>query len=290
MLLGTAAIWGVNSSVVKLLIAHFPAPGIAVVRVALALSVFVVVVGAREGRPPVSRRSLPFLALSGLLGVWLNQVGFIYGLENTSAASMTMILATIPIFVGLGAFLLGWERPGWRHWTGVAVALGGVALIVLASPHEPGQGNALLGDLLGLLAAAGWAAYSLMLRPLMRSYSPYGISLYVLLVGVILLAPLGLPALTTVHMTAISLGDVLRMLYTGVIALAFTNILWFVGVDRLGPSRATVYSYPQPFFGVIAAVIILHESLAVLQVIGGVAILFGVIFGDEPRPVAPSPD
>jgi drug/metabolite transporter (DMT)-like permease len=280
----TVMIWALNVIVVKLLLGHFEPLALAVVRFVLTTSVFAFIVPLREGSISVSRRHLPLLLGAGLCGIWLNQVAFVYGLENATAATITLLLTTIPVFAGIGSMVLGWERPGWRHWTGIVVGFAGVALIVLSTPQTSGHTSNLLGDFLGLVTAASWAAYSLMLRPLMLAYSPFRISLYVAAIGLVALLPLGLPQFAGSHLAALSIGDWGLVLYSSLGAIVLTNVFWYTGIHRLGPARTTVYSYLQPVAGVVFALIILNEPLALLQLAGGAIVLGGVIFGRERNP------
>jgi drug/metabolite transporter (DMT)-like permease len=192
---------------------------------------------------------------------------------------MTMLLTSIPVFAGIGAFLLGWERPGWRHWSGVVISVVGVALVVAAAPSTSGHPVTLTGNLLGIITAASWATYTLMLRPLMKVYSPLRISLIVLLIGLLALLPLGIPEMGGIHLGGDAPRYLALLVYAGVGAIALTNIMWYTGVARLGPSRTTVYMFLQPLFGVLAAVMILGESLSPLEVLGGATILAGILYG-----------
>ena len=58
--------------------------------------------------------------------------------------------------------------------------------------------------------------------------------------------------------------------------LFLTNILWFTAVDRVGPSRASLFSNLQPFFAVVFALILLSESLQPLEIVGGILIFAGI--------------
>ena len=43
--------------------------------------------------------------------------------------------------------------------------------------------------------------------------------------------------------------------------LFLTNILWFTAIDRVGPSRASLFANLEPFFAVLFAVLLLGERL-----------------------------
>src|SRR5439155_10901896 len=96
-------------------------------------------------------------------------------------ATVALMFGTLPIFVALIAQALGQERLHFRHWLATVISFSGVALVALGA--SGGIGSDLGGILLGLVASVTWAAYSVAMGPLMRLYSPYRISAFMLLVG-----------------------------------------------------------------------------------------------------------
>src|SRR5919204_465263 len=59
--------------------------------------------------------------------------------------------------------------------------------------------------------------------------------------------------------------------------LFLTNLLWFTAIHRVGPSRATLFANIQPFVAAVFALLILSEHLHLLQGLGGVTILLGIL-------------
>ena len=110
--------------------------------------------------------------------VYLNQIGFVYALEKTSASVVGLILGATPIFAALAGLALGTETLHARFWTGAVLSFGGVALVALGSGGE--VSGDLGGVLLGVLTAATWAGYSILVTPLMTRYSATRISALVL--------------------------------------------------------------------------------------------------------------
>jgi drug/metabolite transporter (DMT)-like permease len=66
-----------------------------------------------------------------------------------------------------------------------------------------------------------------------------------------------------------------------------TNVLWFTAIDRVGPSRASLYANLQPFLGALFALLILSEQMTALQVVGGLAIAGGIALSRR-RPAIPA--
>jgi drug/metabolite transporter (DMT)-like permease len=72
--------------------------------------------------------------------------------------------------------------------------------------------------------------------------------------------------------------------------LVTTNFLWFTAIDRVGPSRASLWANLQPFLAAIIALIALSETLTALQVAGGLALAGGIVLAPRPSPPVPDAD
>ena len=160
-----------------------------------------------------------------MVGIFINQVAVIYAVQKAGAANVGMLMASAPIIAALLARKLGHERIGARHVVGIAVAATG-ALLVLYGGGGVG-GAPLIGWLLGLVTAATWATYSVLLRPLMARYSAERLSAAVLLTGSAMLIPVSLPQLATQDWGAPSGNAWLALGYSLVFSLLVTNVLWF---------------------------------------------------------------
>ena len=136
------------------------------------------------------RQHVWLLVAAAALGIWLNQLSYVYALEYSSASTIALILGATPIFTALIAFAIGLERLHRRFWIAAAVSFAGVALIALGK--SGGVSGSLKGDALGVATAATWAAYTVAIAPLMRSYSPYRISALVLAIGWVAVALTGI--------------------------------------------------------------------------------------------------
>src|SRR5918912_2199591 len=187
MLLATVLLWGFNFTVTKYVLEHgFQPLAYSVIRYGGAALLFAALTIRREGGLSVSRRDVPLLLVAAGLGVLLNQLTYMYAVKLTTASTVALILGTTPIFTALIARLVGVERLSRRFWAASVVSFGGAALVALGS--KGGISGNVAGDLLAVGTAATWAAYTVIVAPLMRSYSPFRISAVVLLVGWVPLA------------------------------------------------------------------------------------------------------
>jgi drug/metabolite transporter (DMT)-like permease len=274
MLLSAIGLWALNLTVTRYILTHgFRPLTFGTVRYGLAALVFISLTLGSERSLRVARRDLGLITAAALV-LWLNQLGFVYSLKTTSASVIALILAATPIFAALFALALQTERLPGRFWLGATLSFAGVGLVAL------GSGGALRGDLggilLGILTAATWAAYSMLIAPLMGRYSPSRISALVLTLTWVPIALSGL-AQTRHQDWALGWRVWVLLAFATLGPLVVTNILWFRSLDRIGPSRATLATNLQPFVAALFAVVLLGETIGPLQLAGGAAIGAGIL-------------
>ncbi len=285
MLLGTVLLWALNATVTRYVLTHgFQPLAYATTRYACATVLFWAFTYAREGSFRIALRDLRLVLLAALF-IFCNQLCFVYGIDKTSAATVTLFLGTTPIFIGVLASVVGLERMGRGFWVATIVSLAGVAMVASGSGGFSGR---LVGDGLAVLTAVTWAGYSVLIAPLMRRYSPFRISSLVLLFGWI---PLALAGARQTAGQSFHFGALMWAGFAFAVLgpLFLTNILWFTAIGRVGPSRASLFSNVQPLFGVVFALLLLGEHLTRWEVIGGVAILSAVLVERSRRPVPEPP-
>jgi drug/metabolite transporter (DMT)-like permease len=274
MLLATILLWALNLSVTKVILDHGLQPlSYATVRYALAGAIFVAVTLVVERSLRIERRHVAVLAFAAVT-LWLNQLSFVFALDATTASTIGLLLGAIPIFAALFGLVLGRERLTGRFWVAAAISFAGVGLVALGSGGD--VSGSYVGILLGLSTAATWAAYSVAVAPLMRTYSPYRVSAVVIPLAWVLIAIVGLPT-TRSQDWSVGWEIWLLLLFATLGPLVLTNVFWFRSIHRIGPARATLAANLQPFVAAILAVILLSEPLGLLQVLGGLLIAAGIL-------------
>jgi drug/metabolite transporter (DMT)-like permease len=286
MLLVTVTIWAFNFTVTKYAFENgFKPLAYSSVRFTLAGLLFAALTYGRERSFRLERRHLLLLLGAALVGIYLNQLSFVYAIDLTSASTTALIFGTLPVVTALFAFAFGIERLSRRLWIAAALSVAGVALVAVGA--EGGLAADLLGNLLAFAGAATWGLYSVAIVPLMRHYSPYRISAVALLVG-------ALPALLTALPQLLDQDWQLpALVWAGFVfavvgPLVVTNVLWFTAIDRVGPSRATLVANLQPFLAALFAVVLLSESMTVVQVLGGAAIAVSLVVARRRPAVEPA--
>ena len=281
MLLGTVSLWALNFTVSKYILDHgFRPLAYSSVRYACAAVLFAAITLAWENSLWIGRRELPLIVFCTAV-LFGNQLSFVYALKFTTATTVALLFGTLPIFTALVARVSRVEHLSLRFWLAACLSFAGVALVAIGSGGE--LSTDLKGDGLALLGALTWAAYSVAIAPLMRRYSPFRLSAVLLLAVTVPLAATG----------SVQLGgqsfDFGALVWVGFAfavlgPLVITNLHWFTAIDRVGPSRASLFANLQPFLAAIVALLVLSEKITKVQVAGGLAIAGGIVLASRRGP------
>jgi drug/metabolite transporter (DMT)-like permease len=284
MLLSAIGLWALNLTFSRYILTHGLQPlAYSTVRYGLAGLVFVGIVVVAERSLRIDRRHLGVVLSTGVV-LAVNQMAFVTALESTSASVIGLILGATPIFAALIGLAFGREVLPARFWVGATVSFAGVGLVAV------GTGTALSGDLVGIawgiLTAATWAVYSVLVTPLMRTYSASRISAVVLPISWVGIVIVGASQTRSQDW---DLGwEVWALVLLATLGpLVVTNVLWFRSLDRIGPSRATLATNLQPFLAALMAVVLLDERINPIQIAGGLLIGVGILAARRRSPVSP---
>ncbi len=279
----TVVIWSFNFTLTRYVLQHGVQPlAWSALRFTTAALLFAGITLAWERSLRMTRRDVVFLFGAAVVGIWLNQLGFVYSLEYTTASTAALVFGTLPIFTMIVASTTGVEHLSRRFVAAALVSFGGVVLVALGASGEV-AGNP-VGIALAVLGAATWAVYSVAIAPLMRRYSPFRISAVGLLMGAALILPTAAPQLSSQDW---DLGPKIWAIFVIAVTgpLVITNILWFTAIDRVGPSRASIYANLQPFLGAVIALLLLSEEMTLVQAAGGLAIAVGIVLARRGAPI-----
>lgn len=275
-LLLTTAIWGVNFPIAKSVLAVLDPFAFAGMRWIIAAAVLAVVVLARTRDLAVPWRDFFVMAALGGFGVAVLQTIWTNGLAYTTAAKGSILVSTTPIFAALGGALIG-RNPSLRAWCGAALGFGGVFVLVNNSLTAiTVGGGSPKGDLMMLAVAAMWAIYSAGAAPMIARHGALKTTFWIMVVGSFCLAVVALPEMTATDWSAVGLRTWSELLYTAIFAAALGFVWWYEGIRYLGPTRAMLYSYLIPVFGVAASALMLGDVMTPVQLLGAALALGGV--------------
>lgn len=222
-------------------------------------------------RPRLKLRAVLLLSIPGLffasdIAMWN------WSVVLTRVANATLFVNFAPIFVTLVAWFWLGERFGWKFVVGMALALAGAAVLLLLSRGE-GEGR-LLGDALAFGAAVFYAGYLLGVKRLRDRYSVSAIMFWSTAFAAVCL--LGIALVNGERCWGASLSGWLNVLGLALVCHVAGQGLIAYSLAHLPANFSSVTLLIQPVSATAFAWVLLHEKLGLLQVAGGVLVLFGI--------------
>jgi drug/metabolite transporter (DMT)-like permease len=207
---------------------------------------------------------------------------FALGIGFTTALTSQLLYLLVPVLVLIGARLFFKEALTPAKVIGTALGIVGVCFVLLGSLQ--GQlANSLgtpLGNILILLAALSWSAFSLLAQRQSRAYHPLELSCYALLTSSAIIPLLILPELLrhqALHSPLSGLA-VIGALGLALVVSASRDLSFQWGVKGSSAFIASTMGFLGPFLTVAYAIPLLGERLSASLLISGALILAGLFF------------
>ena len=199
------------------------------------------------------------------------------GLQWTAAANGLLLNSFIPILIVLFGALFYRQRLSLAQAAGLALSFAGVLAIIL---HGEWERLATLtfsaGDLVVFCAMISWALYTLWLRAIPPEIDRIGLMGAQIAVAFLFLVPMYLGELAFGYAPNWRAESFAALAYLGVFPSVLAYLFYNIGVARVGAARAGMFIHLIPVFGVILAVLFLHETLHAYHALGMTAILSGI--------------
>jgi drug/metabolite transporter (DMT)-like permease len=277
-------VWGINFSVQKAVFTAVTPGGFLFVRYLIMPVCAVALLWQRFGTawPRLPRAEWWALLRLGLLG-HLMHVGLVtFGIDWSTAFSSSLILACGPVFTLLLLRWLGVERLSRAQIGGVAVACVGV-LIFLSDKLLGAQWRASGGDLVLLVAAFFFSAYTVAAKPLIERHGGVVVMAYATLLGAVPVLLLSLPAGLKVDWPSVPLAIWAGLLWAVVVSAFAGWIVWgWVNAVR-GVARTAPLMYLMPPVAGLVAWWVTGEGYGAIKLLGAAVTLLGVAIAQFAR-------
>lgn len=263
-------------------------PG-AVVLLRVALAAFVLAPFGlrsllRHGRttPGAWRRELPTIVVYGMLAVAASQFCYFSAVQHMEVGPAILIEYTSPAAVVAWLWLRHGQRPAPITVAGAAVAALGLVLVL--DLIGGGVGLSVAGVLWALGAMVGAAVYFVLNAEGGVDLPPIALAWLGLVVGAAVLGVLGLTHLMPLHAATgtvrLAQSDVpwwVAVLVLGVVTAALAYAAGIAAGRLLGARLASFVALLEVVSSVLFAWLLLDELPGVVQVVGGLFILAGVV-------------
>ena len=218
---------------------------------------------------------LPQIVIVILAGLfWVGDlVSWHWSLSATNVANSTFFATSSPIFVTVMAWLFLGERYQRLFFAGALFTLLGSATLMSASIVY-GNGT-ILGDGLGLITALCFGSYVLLVRSLRSRMGAGAIMFWTGLISTPFFLIISI--LSNELLFPQSMGGWFALLGLALITHLAGQGLLAYGLGKVQAGPASILVLLEPLMAAALGWLILFESLNVLQIVGGVMILGGII-------------
>jgi drug/metabolite transporter (DMT)-like permease len=243
------------------------------VRFLMAAALFWVLVLAGGGVRELRARDVAAGLGLGACGYALQAGCYFAALERIDASLLSLLLYTFPAMVAAAAFALGRERLDRRRLVALAVALGGLVLVVAGA--GAGAIDA-LGAALGLTAAVVYTTYILVSDGVVSRVSPRVLAALVC-TGAAVTLTAGSSLLGQFRPEALTPAGWGWLACLAAVSTVGAISLFFAGLRRVGPTTSSILATVEPLVTVTLAFLVFGETLLAVQLVGGALVLAAVV-------------
>lgn len=226
---------------------------------------------------PYRGRELGMLLLGSVVGIPVQYMIQFQGLRLTTVSHASLIIGVIPVLLAATSAVFLKERLNPLEWMALGTSALGALLIALSGSHaHSGPQPSWRGDLLVLLSLFAAVVMILCSKRLIGNHDALQVTTATIVLGtVVLVAWAELTGPLRVHFSPTVWGATFAQ---GILATAVAYVLWNWGLAHMPASRAGVFLNLEPAVGALLGVILLHEHLGKIALLGGALILFAAVY------------
>ena len=225
------------------------------------------------------KKELPVLLLSGV-AMGFNWILLFEAYKYTTVSVATLSYYFAPVLVTLACPILFKEKIGAKQWLCFGMSTLGIILITGVGDLSAGSDH-LKGILFGLSAACLYATVVLLnkfikgVTGLHRTFLQFAAAVAVLTPYVALTDGFTLGSL--------ELSGWICLLVVGLVHTGLAYCLYFSSIEAISGQQAAILSYVDPLMAIFVSVLLLGESMTLVQALGG-ALILGFTLWNELSP------
>ncbi len=276
--------WGVIAPVSKMVllsgvITSLALSGIRITGGALLFLLFTwILPKSFETRQRIDRKDIWKLILCATLIISANQGLYIIGVGLTDPVDSAVMCSLTPVLTMILAAIFLHFKMTWLKVGGVLMGLVGVLILVAGTAASEIAVNPVLGNLLCLGAQLCAAIYYVGFEGIIKKYSPYVLMKWMFYISVLTYVPICLPDMLKVDYTALPWEIWAGLAFIITIPTFFGYLMIPLAQRSLKPTVVSAYSYLQPVFAAIVAVMMSVGDFGWSKVVATCLIFVGIYF------------
>ncbi len=187
--IGANVIYGINYVVAKGIMPDFMQPRMIILLRVVGASIIFWLVASLYPRQRVAKKDMFRIAICAFFGIALNQVMFFEGLNLTTPINASIIMVGTPILVLVFSHFILHDKISRNKIIGIVLGFSGAAYLILSGGSLSLESGTFLGNLFIFINASSYGLFLVLIKPLMKKYSPITLMKWVCLFGIIYVLP-----------------------------------------------------------------------------------------------------
>ena len=272
-------IYGLNHTIAKVIMPHhIGAFGLVQLRLIGAGFIFFIV-SLFAPKQKIDTADYLRLFFAALLGMCINMLMFLKGLELSTPINSSVIITLTPVMVLVLSYIFLKEKIGLLKLGGIMIGFAGALILIFYSKKvNINAPNTTLGNIMFLINASAFAGYLVLSKPLTQKYNTLVLMKWMFLIGIILAFPITFKEFSAVKWASLPFEAVWRMTFVVIGTTFLTYLLNMYALKSLPASTIGAFIYLQPPIAIIYAIITGNDTLDMVKIIAMILVFSGVYF------------
>ena len=271
-ILGASLMWSVEPIFAKLAYTNsdfLQTSGIRAIIVAITAMLYVVI--TNKGNLKVKKEHLPKLVYIGVAGTLFADLLYFFALTKIPVINAVLIGHMQPIFIILiGFFILKEDKLTKFDYSGILIMIiAGVLVTTKTVENFSEMRFGTMCDIYVVMATVAWSTTAIVMRKYLKHLNSGVVTFYRYTVA---------STIFVVYLlirSSLVLANIYQVLVGLVVGVG--TILYYEGLKRIKAAQVSAVELSTPFFAVVFAFIFLREKATVMQLLGIVLLVVGIL-------------
>lgn len=266
--------WGLSFLFIKVAVGAVSPLWIVALRTTVGGAVLILILHLRGRRLPRGARAWLDLLVLALLSNAVPWTLVAWAQQTIPSGLAAVVNSLVPASTLAVAVLVGVERLTGRRVVGLALAVVGTVVVVSGELGQPGRASGVAIVAAATLLYGSSAVYAK--RYVSGRHAPLAVATGQVIVAAVLSLPVAALVGPTPRWGDLDGGVVASIAILGAVGTGVAFLLFYLLIERVGPTNATMVTYVIPVIGVAAGWALLGERFGWHVLAGGAVIVLGI--------------
>lgn len=270
LLLFTVMMFGLSFVSIKISMVVFPPISMAFYRFLIACFILYPILQRLSPGEKLKKKSIPLMAISGMLGITLYFYLENNGVLRISANDASIIIAMMPVAAAVGEGVFLKKKLSFISLSAIFTSILGIYIIIGGKL----DGGSLAGYLYMISAIITFTVFLIITKPLFDTYSDIAVTFYQGLFGTIAFIPF--LWFEKVNWELLTPNILFHFLFLAIGCSAIGNYFYLYALNHLSVATAAIFMNLIPVFTFIFSYFIFGDTLTPVQLVGAVVVIISV--------------